>query len=187
VLDFRREVIGSYYIGDVEIVDIQPSDSVGETDLMLDFGGYFQPFPYAEKIWRRWASGVPVERDEWRTLPAEWHDSWLHVVQTAWFEAGRMPTVYEPKDSYMIDGNGMVNTDSFYCALGEAINGPGGYFGSNLDALDDCLWHAVDSHGPFELVWRNFHVAENNLGESEIAQIIAVFRDHDVRLTLQRS
>ncbi|MGR7001821.1 barstar family protein [Yinghuangia aomiensis] len=24
-------------------------------------------------------------------------------------------------------------------ALGETVNGPGGYFGGNLDALDDCL------------------------------------------------
>ncbi|MGP3917619.1 barstar family protein [Nonomuraea sp. 10N515B] len=28
---------------------------------------------------------------------------------------------------------------AFYRAMGEAINGPGGYFGRNLDALDDCL------------------------------------------------
>ncbi|WP_327590963.1 barstar family protein [Nonomuraea sp. NBC_00507] len=33
----------------------------------------------------------------------------------------------------------MTDEAAFYLAMGEAINGPGGYFGRNLDALDDCL------------------------------------------------
>src|SRR2546421_5312984 len=40
---------------------------------------------------------------------------------------------------YDLDGRFVTDVEGFYCAIGEAINGPGGYFGLNLDALDDCL------------------------------------------------
>src|SRR5258705_25593 len=38
-----------------------------------------------------------------------------------------------------LDGRFVTDVEGFYCAIGEAINGPGGYFGWNLVALDDCL------------------------------------------------
>jgi RimJ/RimL family protein N-acetyltransferase len=43
------------------------------------------------------------------------------------------PVVYE------IDGSAVNNLDDLYRLLGEAVHGPGGYFGVNLDALGDCL------------------------------------------------
>lgn len=43
------------------------------------------------------------------------------------------PVVYE------IDGSAINNLDDLYRPIGEAVNGPDGYFGANLDALDDCL------------------------------------------------
>ncbi|MGI5177242.1 barstar family protein [Dactylosporangium sp. CA-152071] len=53
--------------------------------------------------------------------------------------------------------------EGFYCALGEAVNGPGGYFGWNLDALDDCLRGGWGARAPFTLVWRHAHVARRHL------------------------
>ncbi|MER7009230.1 barstar family protein [Dactylosporangium sp. NPDC000555] len=41
--------------------------------------------------------------------------------------------------TYDLDGRFVTDIEGFYCAIGEAINGPGGYFGWNLNALDDCL------------------------------------------------
>ncbi len=43
------------------------------------------------------------------------------------------PAVYE------LDGSAINNPDDLYRLLGEAVNGPGGYFGANLDSLNDCL------------------------------------------------
>ncbi|WP_410652226.1 barstar family protein [Amycolatopsis sp. cmx-4-54] len=37
----------------------------------------------------------------------------------------------------------MTDIEGFYRAIGEPIDGPGGYFGWNLGALEDCL------HGDF--------------------------------------
>lgn len=38
-----------------------------------------------------------------------------------------------------LDGTWIDDVPSFYLALGEAINGPNGYFGGCLNALADCL------------------------------------------------
>lgn len=38
-----------------------------------------------------------------------------------------------------LDGTWINDVPSFYLSLGEAINGRYGYFGGNLDSLDDCL------------------------------------------------
>ncbi|WP_407924490.1 barstar family protein [Actinomadura physcomitrii] len=47
--------------------------------------------------------------------------------------------------------------------MGEAINGPGGYFGWNLDALDDCLIGSWGAAAPFRLVWHESATARRHL------------------------
>ena len=41
--------------------------------------------------------------------------------------------------TYHIDGRKIRSANDFYREIGSAVNGPGGYFGRNLDALADCL------------------------------------------------
>ncbi|MEU7913245.1 barstar family protein [Microbispora bryophytorum] len=48
-----------------------------------------------------------------------------------------------PGRTYDLDGSHITDKAGFHLAIGEAINGPGGYFGCNLDALDDCLCGGV--------------------------------------------
>jgi RNAse (barnase) inhibitor barstar len=40
---------------------------------------------------------------------------------------------------FRIDGRKIKSAKDFYREIGFAVNGPGGYFGRNLDALADCL------------------------------------------------
>ncbi len=58
----------------------------------------------------------------------------------------------------------MTDIEGFYCAIGEAINGPGGYFGWNLDALADCLGGGFGAQAPLRLVWHDSAVARERLG-----------------------
>ena len=44
-----------------------------------------------------------------------------------------------PRRGYEIPGEQVHSLEDFYRVIGEVINGPGGYFGTNLDALADCL------------------------------------------------
>ncbi|MEU8048522.1 barstar family protein [Micromonospora haikouensis] len=62
-----------------------------------------------------------------------------------------------------LDGRFVTDVEGFYCAIGEAINGPGGYFGWNLDALDDCLSGRFGAQTPFRLVWHDSAVAREHL------------------------
>jgi hypothetical protein len=53
---------------------------------------------------------------------------------------------------FVLDGAAIEDLPAFLCALGEAINGPGGYFGGlNLVSLEDCLHGSFGVTLPFVL------------------------------------
>ena len=56
----------------------------------------------------------------------------------AQLDAAQRPANDPPGSVYHLDSAHITDFSSFLCALGEAINGPGGYFGSSMGALDDC-------------------------------------------------
>lgn len=107
-----------------------------------------------------WFTGRPFEPNLWarydRTLRHEWAGVALAHHR---FDAPDQPswTVFD------LDGRFVTDVEGFYCALGEAVNGPGGYFGWNLDALDDCLSGQWGARTPFRLVWHDSAVARQHL------------------------
>ncbi|WP_435589984.1 barstar family protein [Micromonospora aurantiaca (nom. illeg.)] len=184
VLDLSESPAATYYIGEVEVVEITPSDFGDGVDVVGSFKGYYLPFPYAADIWRRWVDGTPIVVGEWQSLDAHRHSSWLHVVQAAWFGGGRDATRCTANASYSLDGSSMANVSSFYIALGEAVNGAGGYFGSGLSALEDCLRNATLMNS-FELIWRDFSTSETALGQQEVAAITELLREYGVTLLIE--
>lgn len=68
-----------------------------------------------------------------------------------------------PCTTYDLDGRFVTDIEGFYCAIGEAINGAGGYFGWNLDTVDDCLRGGFGAKAPFRLVWHDSAVAREHL------------------------
>jgi len=68
---------------------------------------------------------------------------------------------------FEIDGSSIQSLEDFYRAIGEAVGGPGGYFGSNLDALDDCLSGGCGAEPPCLFVWTNHKASRAGLGYSE--------------------
>jgi len=144
VRDRRGQLIGRYYIGRVTVE--APAGMQGSDDLKADFFGYRKPYPYASEIWAAWAAGRPAASGAWMQLPPAAHASWLHVVQNAWFTAGNKASCVYCDNSREVDiqGSELTSVASIYCALGEAFNGPGGYFGSNPNALVDCLQQSCE-------------------------------------------
>ncbi|MFB8003703.1 barstar family protein [Nocardia sp. NPDC056000] len=69
-----------------------------------------------------------------------------------------------PGTRYELDGTHIVDEDTFYCAIGEAVNGPGGYFGWNLDAFEDCTRGGFGATTPFTIVWNESATARTHLG-----------------------
>ncbi|HWU08703.1 MAG TPA: barstar family protein [Streptomyces sp.] len=74
--------------------------------------------------------------------------------------------------TYVIDGSRITGLDSFFDAIGEAVNGPGGYFGRSLDALADCLGggFGTPEDGSFVIEWRDHASSARALGHEETAR-----------------
>ena len=69
----------------------------------------------------------------------------------AQLDATQGPENDPPGSVYHLDSTHITDFSSFLCALGEAINGPGGYFGSSMRALDDCAVGGFGATPPFTL------------------------------------
>ncbi|MFI9599674.1 barstar family protein [Streptomyces sp. NPDC052043] len=122
-------------------------------DVELD-GKFFTPVPeYARPIWERWLAGPPDTLGAWASLDTRRREAWLDLVRE---RACRRAHRDRPAGhAYELDGRHITDEPGLYLALGEAVNGPGGYFGGCLAALDDCLRGTFGYTAPATLLWRN--------------------------------
>ncbi|MFF3748801.1 barstar family protein [Streptomyces kronopolitis] len=184
ILNHRQEKIGEYYIGPTSLSSPDPrQESIRCASLSYSFFGYRCEFPMAGEVWRRWADRDPIKLGEWERHPVEFHESWLHVAQTAWFTARRRAIRYGTDEIAYIDGSKTSTRPAFYCALGEAVNGPGGYFGSNLDALIDCLSSTRKAGLTFRVTWDRFSSSREELGEGFVTQAVDIMERFGVQVT----
>jgi RNAse (barnase) inhibitor barstar len=106
-----------------------------------------------------WRTGRPAQKNLWAGYDRELRHHWAGAA------LAHLPDVPDrPAGTrYDLDGRFVTDIEGFYCAIGEAINGPGGYFGWNLDALDDCLSGRFGARAPFRLVWHHSAIARAHL------------------------
>ncbi|GAA5067840.1 barstar family protein [Nocardia callitridis] len=74
------------------------------------------------------------------------------MVDRPTVDGGPSPDI-QPGGNFAIDARNVDEPLAFFCAIGEAINGPGGYFGADLDGLADCLRGGFGVLPPFTLEW----------------------------------
>jgi RNAse (barnase) inhibitor barstar len=184
VMNFAGEVIGSYYIGTVRLGNAKPGDTGSGLSCLASFGGYSIPYPAARSIWRRWALDRPIEAKEWTRYPMADRGSWLHVAQNSWFRSGRGARRYRFDEVCVIDGGEVLDGESFYCAIGEAVNGPGGYFGSNLDALADCLRGSRTGTVQLRISWPESETSKEAMGADLFFTVVDVLREFDAEVEL---
>ncbi|WKX68662.1 barstar family protein [Streptomyces sp. XD-27] len=160
-------------------------------DLELD-GRLFTPVPeHARPIWERWLVGPPDEPGAWAGLDTRQRGTWLDLVQE---RACRRAHRDRPAGhAYELDGRHITDVPGLYLALGEAVNGPGGYFGGCLDALDDCLRGTFGYTAPATLLWRNAATAREHLSRALtpdgrpydlFAEVLDVLAEGGMRVTL---
>ncbi|MFD0630347.1 barstar family protein [Catenulispora yoronensis] len=123
------------------------------------------PHVSAREVWGRWRERLPDTSGQWAALPAGERDGWVEAAQLHYFhQAGERRAWPMPEGRITLHGEHVVDLASFFCAVGEAFNGPGGYFGSNLTALADCLANLDREPGqPVRLQWTDIAVAEQGL------------------------
>jgi hypothetical protein len=57
----------------------------------------------------------------------------------------------------------ITDFDAFFCAIGEAINGPGGWFGGGLFWLHEAAIGGSGATPGFHLVWHDSELARTHL------------------------
>lgn len=94
---------------------------------------------------------------------------------------------------FKIDGRKIVSVKDFYREVGRSVNGPGGYFGQNLDALADCLrgGFGTPENLPYEFEWMHSDLSRRHLQDVRRGQgtffdaVRDVFNDAGVTLNLR--
>ncbi|MEU6825223.1 hypothetical protein ABZ921_31755 [Streptomyces atriruber] len=134
----------------------------GLVDLALD-PWTVRPPSAAEKVWDAWWSGRPTEPNLWARdgTGTEGRSHWLAVARAYGGQPGPGPA---PGTTYHLDGRHITDEPAFYCALGEAVNGPGGYVGRSAETLQDHLRGEADAPPPITLIWHAAHTARTCLG-----------------------
>ena len=93
---------------------------------------------------------------------------------------------------FRIDGRKVKSVKDFYREVGRSVNGPGGYFGKNLDALADCLrgGFGTPENGAYEFEWQHSELSRRHLQNVQRGQgtffdaVLEVFDDSGVTLKL---
>lgn len=132
----------------------------GLVDVTLD-GPVSVPLAVNEReIWDVWRAGGPDEPNRWAGLDRSGRYLW---VRAAAFH--RVPTPDRPAGTiYHLDGRHVTDFDGFFCAIGEAINGPGGWFGGDLFWLHENAATGDGGATPgFRLIWHDSEVARAHL------------------------
>lgn len=140
------------------------SRGAGLIDLELDGSNFDRVPAYAQPIWERWLAGPPDAVNAWADLDTRRRGAWHVLVR----ERGcRLSHDARPGGhTYELDGRHVTDEPGLYLALGEAVNGPGGYFGGCLAALDDCLGGTFGYTAPATLVWRDAAIARQHLSRA---------------------
>ncbi|MFJ5079784.1 hypothetical protein ACIP8Z_35060 [Streptomyces sp. NPDC088553] len=132
-------------------------------DLTLD--GDFDPLPaWARDVWERWLAGPPAESGAWAVLDTRRRGAWHDLVRE---RACRRTLGDRPAGTaYELDGRHVTDAPGLWLALGEAVNGPGGYFGGDFQALHECLGGGFGLTAPATLTWRDAGVARAHLSRA---------------------
>ncbi|MDI3407641.1 barstar family protein [Streptomyces cavernicola] len=148
-----------------------------------------RPPSAAHDVWELWADGRPGMPDLWARCDGPGRSFWL---TTALINRAHTAGDAAPGTTFHLDGRHITDEPAFFCALGEAVNGPGGYFGWGLDALADCLCGHFGARRPFTLVWHDAHIARRCLGVQPrtdvrprtFEELLAFLTERDVEVVL---
>ncbi|MEU2789409.1 barstar family protein [Streptomyces sp. NPDC007100] len=164
VLDSTGEGTSERHISVALITAWQPSAlGDGLLDIDLSYGLWPQVPTWARPMWTRWITDPPTTRNLWAAYPTRERQMWLDIVRQRGCRLLARTPDRPPGGVYDLDGRHITDFPGLYCALGEAMNGPGGYFGGDLNALHDCLNGNFGATAPFTLNWHHSSVAHHHL------------------------
>jgi len=103
----------------------------------------------------------------WRSLSSTGRAGWLAAAYARWFAC---PSLWPQKPAGTVidlDGRVIDGLASLFCAMGEAVNGPAGYFGRNVNGFADCVIGGFGVTPPWALRWHHSETSRQTLGHEE--------------------
>ena len=105
---------------------------------------------------------------KWKSLNRTQRLKWLMKARDAKFSSTHEKPDAAARHEFAIEGSNIDNLLGFLAALGEAVNGPGGYMGISLGAMIDCLYGGFGVTLPFRLRIKNSSQCQANLGNKQL-------------------
>lgn len=164
VLDSKGAVLGGYSLA-WAVLDIDPRKVA-----TLWGNDSLAPHRGSRVVWEQWRSELPREKGLWARLPSGEREGWVEAAREHYFHEAHLQLRRSwpmPEGDIVLDGRHVTDLASLFCALGEAFNGPGGYFGGNFTALHDCLAN-LDRRKEqrVTMVWEDIATAEHALAHA---------------------
>ena len=130
-------------------------------------------------ILRNWDDGGDWS---WRMMKEEEKRAWL----IACLYAKGLPEYLPDRDSFVIESSAICTRADFYCLIGEEFFGVQGYFGQDLDGLDDCFV-GMKNRGEQRrvLVLNDYSTLKQRLGEKYVSTMVEIFRSRNFRVELK--
>ncbi|UQZ87543.1 hypothetical protein SK3146_06845 [Paenibacillus konkukensis] len=121
ILGQGGEPMGSYYFTPEKPISFY-NDITSQEKITMSVSGALHGGPSSEalEIWKQWIIAKPVMKNIWASLSKEQRLGWLEVVRIHSQVAQKK--VIEDQH-YYLDMAYVTDRISFYCALGEAMNG----------------------------------------------------------------
>lgn len=163
-LDHDKKIINGTYIDNFRIVRWVNNDIILKGMVWNETPGY-------HKFLKMKLNNQINEKYLWRKLKNNELQGWLGFA----FQTQRMPIDREDV-KIELDGNLFDDLEEFFCLLGEEINGPGGYFGRNGNALADCFCGGFGVKSISEIKWIN-HKRSKELLKDGFDMVIDIFRE----------
>ncbi|WP_025724266.1 barstar family protein [Paenibacillus polymyxa] len=155
ILNDEETVIGSYHYHLPESYIIHKlNHNKGNFNLELTGILETKPSPVELRLWEFLKGAQSLENNIWQGFSKEERSGWLNVTRIH-SASNHFARLDKRGEVYTLDGEYISDFTTFFIALGEAINGPGGYYGFSLDSISDCLCGGFGTVGPFTIHWEN--------------------------------
>ncbi|MGW0546077.1 barstar family protein [Streptomyces altiplanensis] len=146
----------------LDIGEARPS-ALGGALIDVTFGKRIVPALSAagRPAWDAWYEGAPREPNEWARLTPEARAEWQRFTTPGLGDGHVGGTCH-------LDGRFATDIAGLWCALGEAIGGPGASFGVCRGLLQGCSCGGDRMPGPFTLVWHHADIARRSLSSVSV-------------------
>ncbi|MEK8133165.1 barstar family protein [Paenibacillus filicis] len=178
ILEQGEHVIGSYYFGLCKPYYLHKAiiTTPANINLRVLVGCLSAPSQEAKEIWDEWMISKPLSMNAWAKLSQKQRLGWSEVVR---IHSSFAKYAISRDGNYYLDMTHVTDSVSFYCALGEAMNGPGGYYGFNLDSLEDCFYGGFGAIPPFNL---HFNIQKNKTDSLKLQRLTDLLISHQVTI-----